>query len=149
MSDCDNERFKKLAIRHFAAMGHDRFGYDVELTDTHIEKLEGIAHRLKGENMAIAKANERLQQYLDTAEACIEELEADKLDLLRDLSISIERNEELEGDVLHERWQHYETCESKGLEWYGDIPEPPEDKKGIKQTLAAGVYVSGNGKTGD
>ena len=26
---------------------------------------------------------------------------------------------------------------------------PPEDKKGIKQTLAAGVYVSGNGKTGD
>jgi len=43
-------------------------------TDGTIEELEGIAHRLKGENMALAKANERLQDKLDIAEACIEEV---------------------------------------------------------------------------
>jgi len=46
-------------------------------TDGTIEELEGIAHRLKGENMALAKSNERLQEKLDTALVCIEQQDAE------------------------------------------------------------------------
>ncbi|MHA1806714.1 MAG: hypothetical protein ACTSX2_04010 [Candidatus Thorarchaeota archaeon] len=34
---------------------------------------------------------------------------------------------ELEEKVKHERYQHYETCDSEGLGWDGEIPEKPKD----------------------
>jgi len=89
----------------------------------------------------------------------IKKLEAEKLDLLRDLSISIEHNEQLLALVRAARCP---CCDDTGA-YYDNMGEicqcqwcyekgrlaPPEDKEGIKQTLVAGVYVSGNGKTGD
>ncbi len=33
---------------------------------------------------------------------------------------------ELKKDVAHEKYEHYVTCESEGLNWGGDIPEEPE-----------------------
>lgn len=36
-------------------------------------------------------------------------------------------NKSLRDDVAHQLRQHYETCESEGLTWDGDIPEKPKD----------------------
>ncbi len=33
----------------------------------------------------------------------------------------------LEETIKHERYQHYETCDSEGLGWDGEIPEKPKD----------------------
>lgn len=39
-----------------------------------------------------------------------------------------QRIKELEQQVETERYQHYLTCESEGLQWYGDIPEEAQDE---------------------
>jgi len=56
-------------------------GNIIEDKHKQIEQLEGIAHRPKGENMEMAKSNEKLQQKYDSAEYYSEQLQA-RLDML-------------------------------------------------------------------
>ena len=100
-------------------------------TDGTIKRLEGIAHRLKAENMAMAKANERLQDKLDTAESCIEELEEANArltiehhpfgvrdsDIIKQLKIALNEYK----DVVN---QYRENCNYNCAE----ALTPPEDK---------------------
>ena len=44
------------------------------------------------------------------------------------VSAAMKRIAELEQQVEAERYQHYLTCESEGLQWYGDIPKEAQDE---------------------
>ena len=45
----------------------------------------------------------------------------------RGVEQAIQRLKDLEKEVAHERYEHYVTCDSEGLHWYGDPPPKPEE----------------------
>jgi hypothetical protein len=78
------------------------------------------------EHSALADAYLKQKDYVASLE---KRLTIDTLNPNRRIHIVdlVQRIFALEETVKHERYQHYETCDSEGLGWDGEIPEKPKD----------------------
>ena len=78
------------------------------------------------EHSALADAY-RMQE--DKIESLEKRLTIDTLNPNRRIHIVdlVNRIFELEGQLKNAVYQHYETCDSEGLDWGGEIPEKPTD----------------------
>ena len=118
-----------LADANYAEHLRKDYPYDEHMSDDEIlEKYcNGRKYAVTWDHLG--DAYEEYEKVADENTALHEQLIIDTLNPNRRTHINelLARIDDLEKQVAHEVYEHYQTCESEGLEWGGEIPEKPEE----------------------